>query len=160
MNYELIMLKSLKQIKRAADGLKKRIRIKAESSYCTLNVKGGTIGQIEEIAVLIEKRNEYEELCQVVVGALKSLPRSYCVLLRKVYFNNVPCCKIAEKYNTSRSTVYRRVFQAREAFKDALLNGGCDERWFMENYGKLGFVRQNYILTVPKSQADREFGSV
>ncbi len=54
MNYELIMLKSLKQIKRAADGLKKRIRIKAESSYCTLNVKGGTIGQIEEIAVLIE----------------------------------------------------------------------------------------------------------
>ena len=140
MNYELTMLKNALRIKKSADVLTKELKLLAMTSYNTLNFRNGTLGQVEAIADLSNQIDECLFFYTAVEKALLMLPKGYSVLLVTVYFKNKDKVELAKKYGVSRSTVYRKLYSAREMFLRALNSLGCTEEWFTANYGHYDFI--------------------
>ena len=140
MNFELLMLNNAVRMKNTANILAKELELTAMRSYDTTNWRDGTMGQVGEIVRLSAQIDECVTFCNAVEKALRILPKPYRALLVTVYFKGVDKSYLAGKYGVSRSTVYRKLYKARELFKEALANIGCDEQWFNANYGHYEFA--------------------
>ena len=140
MNYELIMLKNAVRMKKTANILSKELSLVAMKSYDTFNWRNGTMGQVEAITNISVQIDECLDFYNAVEKALLMLPKGHAVLLVTVYFKNTAKEELAKKYKVSRSTVYRKLYTAREMFKDALISLGCTEQWFDTNYAHYDFV--------------------
>ena len=145
MNYELLMLKNAIRMKKTANILSKELTLVAIKSYDTVNWRNGTMGQVEAIANISAQIDECLTFYNAVEKALLTLPKGYRVLLVTVYFKNADKVELAKKYGVSRSTVYRKLYAAREIFLRSLVSMGCTEKWFTSNYSHYDFiVRQPY----------------
>lgn len=140
MNYELLMLKNAVRMKKTANILTKELTLVALKSYDTINWRNGTMGQVEAISNISTQIDECLAFYNAVEKALLMLPKGYAALLVTVYFKNADKEKLAKKYGVSRSTVYRKLYSAREMFVRALCSLGCTEEWFTENYGHYDFI--------------------
>ena len=134
MNYELLMLKNAIRMKKTANLLTKELEIIAMKSYDTFNWRNGTMGQVEAITNISTQIDECLTFYNAVEKALLILPKGYRALLVTVYFKNIDKMELAKKYKVSRSTVYRKLYAARELFLNALNNLGFTEQWFTDNY--------------------------
>ena len=140
MNYELLMLKNAIRMKKTANILTKELELVAMKSYNTLNWRNGTIGQVEAISNISAQIDECLTFYNAVEKALLIIPRGYSALLVTVYFKNTDKAELAKKYKVSRSTVYRKLYSAREMFMHALISLGCTEEWFTANYSHYDFI--------------------
>ena len=140
MNFELIMLNNAMRMKNNANILSKELELIAMRSYDTTNWRDGTLGQIDEILKKSTQIDECLTFYNAVEKALLLLPKGYRALLVTVYFKHTDKLALVKKYGVSRSTVYRKLYKAREMFAEALSSIGCDERWFMSNYGHYDFI--------------------
>lgn len=151
MKYELIMLKNALRMKKNAKILTKEMQLLAMQSYDVLNWRDGTMGQIEAIGNYINQIDCLTEFYNSVEKALLIVPKGYRALLVEVYFKCTDKLLLAKKYKVSRSTVYRKLFTARELFRDALQSIGCDEQWFISNYSDFDWIdRMPYKRTRTK----------
>ena len=140
MNYELIMLKNAIRMKKTANILSKELTLVAMKSYDTFNWRDGTMGQVQAITNISMQIDECLAFYNAVEKALLMLPKKYAVLLVTVYFKNTAKEELAKKYKVSRSTVYRKLYSAREMFLRALISMGFTEEWFNENYSHYDFI--------------------
>ena len=140
MNYELIMLKNAIRMKKTANILTKELKLVAMKSYDTLNWRNGTMGQVEAISNISAQIDECFTFYNAVEKALLMLPKGHAALLVTVYFKNVKKDELAKKYKVSRSTVYRKLYSAREMFANALVSMGFTEEWYIANYGHFDFT--------------------
>lgn len=139
MNYELIMLRNALRMKRCAEKFREELQHIAMTSYNTSNWRDGTMGQIEAMARSQERIEECQRFYEVVKSALLVLPRTYRALLITVYIKRTDKSALASRYHVSLSTVYRKLCRARASFLAALQSIGCDEEWFVSNYGEYEF---------------------
>lgn len=139
MNYELIMLRNALRMKRCADKFREELEQIAITSYNTFNFRDGTMGQIEAISRSQQRIEECERFYEIVKSALIVIPKGYRALLVAVYLKRIDKKVIAKRYFVSLSTVYRKLCRARTAFLKALSAMGCDEAWFLANYGDYDF---------------------
>ena len=140
MNYELLMLKNAVRMKKTANILSKQLTLVAMKSYDTFNWRNGTMGQVEAISNISAQIDECLAFYNAVEKALLMLPKGYSALLATVYFKNTSKEELAKKYHVSRSTVYRKLFRAREMFLRALISLGFTEEWFTTNYEHYDFI--------------------
>ena len=140
MNYATIMLKNAIRMKASAKTLADEILRIALTSYDTVNWREGTMGQVEAISNLSAEIDECNSFYNAVKQALLSIPKKYAVLLVKVYFKRADKELLATKYGVSRSTVYRKLFAAREMFGKTLNLLGFTEDWFYEHYAHYDFI--------------------
>jgi len=140
MNHELIMLREVKRMRRLSQNLNKEAVYKAVKSHMSATVKGGTAGQIEEICQLIRLRDDCLLFCRAVNDGLDALDANERKLLVQVYVKKVGIDELACKSNTSRSTVYRRLYKARANFRKRLENFGYTAEWFTEVFDKFYFI--------------------
>ena len=139
MNYELIMLRNALRMKRCAEKLREELQHVAMTSYNTLNWRGGTMGQIEAISDIYDRIEECQRFYEIVKNALLVLPKGYRALLVAVYLKRMDKKVLAKRYDVSLSTVYRKLCRARTSLFNALVGMGCDEDWFLANYGDYEF---------------------
>ena len=139
MKYELIMLRNALRMKRCAEKFREELKEIALTSYDTRRWRDGTMGQINAIAYSQEKIDECLRFYQAVKSALLIVPAGYRALLIAVYIKRKNKNALAKKYHVSLSTVYRKLCRARVSFLKALESLGCDEQWFMDNYGDYEF---------------------
>ena len=139
MKYELIMLRNALRMKKSAKILTEEMKLIVLNSYSTFNWRDGTMGQVEAIGRISQQIDNCNIFYNSVKKALLILPKGYRALLLAVYFKNVDKQLLANKYNVSISTVYRKLLYARESFVAALTSIGCTEEWFLANYGSLDF---------------------
>lgn len=137
MNHELIMLREVKRMRKLAKTLTEEARIKAIKSHATQYVKGGTIGQINEICQLIRLRDDCLLFCQAVSDALSAMDAGKRALLVQFYVKRAKAQKIADKYNVSATVIYRKLQGARLQFKERLLTFGYSLDVLLENVGLL-----------------------
>ena len=135
MRYELAMLKNAVRMKKTANILTKELQLVALKSYDTLNWRDGTMGQVHAMSDIARQIDECNTFYNAVKKALLTLPKGYATLLVTVYFKNADKVALAKKYNVSRSTVYRKLYYARELFARSLNDLGFTEQWFNDNYG-------------------------
>lgn len=140
MNYELIMLKNAVRMKKTANILSKELTLVAMKSYDTFNWRNGTMGQMQAITNISTQIDECLTFYNAVEKALLMIPKGYATLLVTVYFKNTDKVELAKKYKVSRSTVYRKLYAAREMFLRALNSMGFTEQWFTENYAQYDFI--------------------
>lgn len=145
MNHELIMLREYKRIKNLSQYLTEKARYKAIKSYCGMEARGGTIGQIEEICRLISLRNGCLLFCAAVNDAFKVTDVKTRALLSAVYLKREKIDALAARFNVSRSTVYRKLFSSRAEFKRALNVFGYTEEWFLKNYSQIDFIAERLV---------------
>ena len=127
-------------MKKTANILSKQLTLVAMNSYDTLNWRNGTMGQVEAITQISNQIDEYLTFYNAVKKALYMMPKGHAALLVTVYFKNSDKDSLAKKYGVSRSTVYRKLYAAREMFKCALNSLGCTEQWFNDNYSGYDFI--------------------
>ena len=139
MNYELIMLRNALRMKRCAEKFKEELQHIALTSYNTVNWRDGTMGQIEAMSRAQERIEECQRFYHIVKSALLVLPKGYRALLVAVYLKRIDKKVLAKRYYVSLSTVYRKLCRARTIFLHALQAMGCDEEWFIANYGDYEF---------------------
>ena len=139
MNYELIMLRNALRMKRCADKFREELKEIALNSYDTHCWHDGTMGQICAMARSQERIEECLRFYEVVKSALLIIPAKYRALLVSVYIKRTPKDALAKRYHVSLSTVYRKLCRARVSFLRALESFGCDEQWFLNNYGDYEF---------------------
>ena len=139
MNYELIMLRNALRMKSCAEKLREELQHIAITSYNTVNFRDGTMGQIAAMSQTQEKIEECQRFYEIVKSALLVLPKGYRALLVAVYLKRVDKKVLAKRYYVSLSTVYRKLCRARTSFLNALKALGCDEKWFLANYGDYEF---------------------
>ena len=142
MNYELLMLKNAIRMKKTANILTKELTLVAMRSYDTFNWRNGTMGQVEAISNISSQIDECLAFYNAVEKALLMLPKGYKALLVTVYFKNTDKEALAKKYGVSRSTVYRKLYSAREMFAQALGSLGCTKEWFTANYAHYDFINR------------------
>ena len=140
MNYELIMLKNALRMKQNAKILTKEMQLVAMRSYDTFNWRDGTVGQIRAIGDYSEQIDRLVAFYNSVEKALFILPKGYRALLVAVYFKHEDKMDIAIRFRVSRATVYRRLYTARELFREALVSIGCTEQWFLDNYSNFDWI--------------------
>ena len=134
MNYELLMLKNAIRMRKTANILTKELELIAMKSYDTFNWRNGTMGQVEAITNISSQIDECLAFYNAVEKALLILPKGNRMLLVTVYFKNIDKVELAKRYRVSRSTVYRKLYAAREMFLKALNSLGFTQDWFTENY--------------------------
>lgn len=139
MNYELIMLRNALRMKKCAEKFREELEHIAMTSYNTMNWRDGTMGQIAAIARTQEKIEECQRFYEIAKNALLVLPKGYRALLVAVYLKRTDKKALAERYRVSLSTVYRKLCRARVSLQRALEQLGCDEEWFLSNYGEYEF---------------------
>ena len=139
MNYELIMLRNALRMRKCAERFGEELNQIALGSYDTFNWRGGTMGQIEALSRASERIEECLRFYEIVKNALLVIPKSYRALLVAVYLKKTDKKAIAKRYCVSLSTVYRKLLRARTSFLHALQAMGCDEEWFVSNYGEYEF---------------------
>ena len=139
MNYELIMLRNALRMKRCAESYRGDIERIALTSYNTSTWRNGTMGQIDAISNAQRRIEECQRFYDVVKNALLVLPKGYRALLVAVYLKKIDKKVLAKRYDVSLSTVYRKLFRARTSLSNALKSLGCDEEWFIANYGDYEF---------------------
>ena len=139
MNYELIMLRNALRMKKCAEKFREELKHIAMTSYNTTNWRDGTMGQIAAMAQTQERIEECQRFYEIVKSALLVLPKGYRALLVAVYLKRMDKKLLAKRYDVSLSTVYRKLFRARTSLKNALEGIGCDEEWFVTNYGDYEF---------------------
>ena len=139
MNYELIMLKNALRMKKNANILSKQLTLVAMKSYDTINWRNGTMGQVEAITNISKEMDDCLTFYNAVEKALLMIPKGYAALLVRVYFKNADKMSLAKKYGVSRSTVYRKLYTARDLFLRALVSLGFTEEWFGASYGSYDF---------------------
>ena len=139
MNYELIMLRNALRMKRCAEKFKEELQHIALTSYNTCNWRDGTMGQIAAMSDAYEKIEECQRFYEIVKNALLVLPKGYRALLVAVYLKKIDKKVLAKRFDVSLSTVYRKLCRARTGFLNALKGMGCDEEWFLANYGEYEF---------------------
>ena len=139
MNYELIMLRNALRMKRCAERFREEMEHIALTSYNTLTWRNGTMGQIGAMASAQDKIDECLRFYEIVKNALLILPKGYRALLVSVYVRKKDKNDLAKRFGVSLSTVYRKLFRARTALGNALKSMGCDEEWFIANYGDYEF---------------------
>ena len=127
-------------MKKTANILTKELTLVAMNSYDTFNWRNGTMGQVEAISNISAQIDECLSFYNAVEKALLMLPKGYRVLLATVYFKNIDKVELAKKYGVSRSTVYRKLYSAREMFVRSLSSLGCTEEWFLDNYSHYDFI--------------------
>ena len=140
MNYELVLLRNALRMKRNAKILTKEMQLIALRSYNTLNWRDGTMGQLRAIEDYSQQIDRLTNVYNLVERALLIVPAGYRALLVAVYFRNKDKNEIAKRYRVSRSTVYRRLYRARELFCQALQSIGCDKEWFVSNLSDLDWI--------------------
>ena len=114
----------------------------AMKSYDVTNCRDGTMGQIQAICDLYERKDLLKSFCDAVCTALYKLSAKHRVLLVAVYVKNVDKNALAKKYKVSLSTVYRKLFAARIQFKNALEVLGYTEQWFNENFDGFDWINR------------------
>ena len=139
MNYELIMLRNALRMKRCAEKFREELHQIALTSYDTARWRDGTMGQIDAIARSQEKIEECLRFYEAVKNALLIIPAGYRALLNAVYIKRTDKKALAKRYHVSISTVYRKLCRARVSFLNALQSFGCNEEWFLSNYGDYEF---------------------
>ena len=139
MNYELIMLRNALRMKKCAEKFREELEHIAMTSYNTSNWRDGTMGQIAAMARAQERIEECQRFYEIVKSALLELPKGYRALLVAVYLKHTDKKALAERYRVSLSTVYRKLCRARTSLQRALEKLGCDEEWFLANYGDYEF---------------------
>ncbi len=140
MNYESIMLKNAIRMKKSANLLVREMRLVAMRSYDTTLWRNGTMGQVAALSELSQRADLLNMFYESVKKALLLIPARYRALLVAVYFKHRDKQEIAMRYATSVSTVYRKLFAARNSFRLALQSIGCTEQWFRENYSEFDWV--------------------
>ena len=139
MNHELIMLRKAKRMRQLAKTLTEEARCKAIKSHSVQNIKGGTMGQIEEIFQLIQLRDDCLLFCKAVSDGLSVLDVDDRRLRVKYYFKRTEIGALADSLKVSQATVYRKLHGARTRFKEALASFGYNERWFQDVFGQMVF---------------------
>lgn len=142
MNYELVMLRGIPYCKKTAQRLQKQCLSTALRSFSSSQAKGGTLGQMTEVAELARMRDDFLYFLSCVKSALTALPDSFRALLVEIYIKNTSKEHICQTYGVSMSTLYRKLARARECFKGKLEFLGCDEQWFESTYGDTDWVRK------------------
>lgn len=137
MNYELIMLRSANRIKYCDKSLSLEIKQIALTSYAVLNYKDGTMGQIRLMSERAQLRDKCRLFWQSLVEALKIMPKPYCALLVTVYFKKSDIPSLCARFKKSKSTLYRKLWEARNHLKNALTSLGYDEKWFKDNFSDM-----------------------
>lgn len=139
MSHELIMLRYSKRMRKLSQLLTKEARFKAIKSHIGVNVRGGTMGQIEEICQLIRIRDECLLFCAATLDGLNAMDYDTRRLLVTFYIKRVAIEDIAKRCNLSVSSVYRRLSVSRRRFKQCLASFGYDESWFTTNFAQFAF---------------------
>ncbi|MCH5160060.1 MAG: sigma-70 family RNA polymerase sigma factor [Clostridiales bacterium] len=139
MNYELIMLRNALRMKRCAEKFREEMEHIALTSYNTWNWRDGTMGQIEAMAEARDRIEKCMRFYEIVKNALLVLPKGYRALLVAVYLKKIDKKVLAKRFDISLSTVYRKLCRARNSLSNALKGMGCDEEWFLANYGDYEF---------------------
>lgn len=134
MSHELIMLRNVKRMRILSQTLTQEARNKAIRSHTGVNLRGGTMGQIEEICQLIKLRDDCLLFCTAVLDGLNAMDVEMRKLLEAFYFKRVEIIVIAKRYNVSVATVYRRLAAARSRFKQCLNSFGYNEKWFAQSF--------------------------
>ncbi len=135
MNYELTMLQNVGGMTAHVKSLAAEMKKIALRSYDTLNWKNGTAGQVALLSEMSAQADACKNYIRHVKEALAQTPKGYRALLVAVYIQRRNKKAIADRYGVSLSTVYRKLFWARQRFRRALERAGCTEKWFCDNYG-------------------------
>lgn len=85
MNYELVMLRGIPYCKKTAQRLQKQCLSTALRSFSSSQAKGGTLGQMTEVAELARMRDDFLYFLSCVKSALTALPDSFRALLVEIY---------------------------------------------------------------------------
>ena len=139
MNYELIMLRNALRMKRCAEKFREELDHIALTSYNSCTWRNGTMGQIEAMSQARDRIEECLRFYEIVKNALLILPKGYRALLVAVYLKRIDKKVLAKRFDVSLSTVYRKLCRARASLLNALKSLGCDEEWFIANYGEYEF---------------------
>ena len=99
----------------------------------------------QELIDLGEVRLDLMELKQITLTALNKLKDEDKMLIKYKYFNILP--KIENFDHTSRN-YFRKQVKALDRFNKALLSLGYDEKWFLDNYLKIPFIKGVYHKTI------------
>ena len=138
MSHELIMLRYVKRMRKLSQTLTQEARDKAIRSHTGV-IRGGTMGQIEEICQLIKLRDDCLLFCYAVIDGLNAMDAEMRKLLVAFYVKRVEVAVIAKRCNTSVSTVYRKLAAARSRFKHCLNSFGYNEKWFKDSFANFSF---------------------
>ena len=140
MNHELIMLRECTRMKRLSQILTKEARYRAIKSHSSQNIRNGTMGQIEEICQIIQLRDECLLFWRATLDALKAMDEDKSCLLALYYLKRAKTDVIAQRFDTSISTIYRKLHIARRQFGEILKKFGYDARWFKSEFGDIEFI--------------------
>ena len=102
----------------------------------------------QELIDLGEVRLDLIELKEITQEALSKLKLEDKMLLEFKYFNVVP--NIENFDHTSRN-YFRKQVKAIERFNKILEGLGYDEKWFLDNYLKIPFIKGVYYKTIKDS---------
>lgn len=139
MSHELIMLRYVKRMRKLSQTLTEEAKNKAIKSHTGVNVRGGTMGQIEEICQLIKLRDDCLLFCCAVLDGLNAMDKDMRKLLVAFYINRVDVAVIAKRCDVSASTVYRRLAAARLRFRQCLNYYGYTDKWFADSFANFCF---------------------
>lgn len=139
MSHELIMLRYAKRMRKLSQVLTKEARIKAIKSHASVNVKGGTMGQIEEICQILKLRDDCLCFCSALLDGLSVLDCDARDLLIKYYIKRVGMDALVKQLNVTVSAVYRRLAAARARFSAQLSSLGYDRQWFNKHFERFRF---------------------
>ena len=145
MNHELIMLRELKRMHEMSQSLAKEARYRAIRSHSSLNVKNGTMGQIEEICRLIQLRDDCLRFCIAANDAFNAIDNDKRWLLQQYYIKSVSVDVIADSLKATPVSVYNKLYMARMQFKNALNKYGYTEQWFRENFTHFDFIAARLV---------------
>lgn len=119
MNYELTVLRGISACKKQLAQLDRQCREYALNTF-SADCRGGTYAQALELAELVIRRDKLSNCLADIAEVFRRMPEGYRALLTTVYVRRVPREVLAQKYNVSLSTVYRKLAKARSSFRSKM----------------------------------------
>ena len=135
-----LLLESTPRLCAEISHITKSVNKIALTSYNTTSWKDGTIGQIEEITQLMQRRDRLEDLVSRISTALSGVDKPLRQLLSQVYIVRRKPKELAQKYNVSPTTVYNKLSAGKKIFCANLKSTGVTCGWVKENFDDLPWL--------------------
>lgn len=141
-NYSKTILSCYQDISGYITQIEDLIRAKARNSfYSRCSVENLS----EQLITLGEIRKDLFELKTITEEVLNSLKVNDRILISYKYFGIMPEDK---NFDLTSRNYFRRQISALKRFSNALIERGCDEKWFKVKYLKIAFIYGVYQKTL------------
>ncbi len=140
--YGKTMLTCFKNIDSINKQIENLIIKKAKASFYG---NSSALAVSQELIDLSEIRLDLMELKEITETALSKVKEEDRILLKFKYFKDLPN---DENFDHTSRNYFRKQVKAIDRFHKVLQDLGYDEKWFIDNYLKIPFIKGAYHKTI------------